>query len=90
MQKRLEIEFIGNVQGVGFRYTTENIARRYAVKGCVKNLANNNVEVIAEGEELTLKAFLDDIKGSLAQYISHEQATWMEAQGKFKGFRIAF
>ncbi|MEJ2636102.1 MAG: acylphosphatase [Calditrichia bacterium] len=40
----------GNVQGVGFRYFTYKRAKSYNLTGYVKNLANGNVEVFAEGD----------------------------------------
>ena len=90
MQKRLEVEFIGNVQGVGFRYTTQAIARRFPVVGYVKNLGRGSVEVVAEGEEETLKYFLSEIKTEMSYHINNEQIAWMEPQGQFKNFKIGF
>ncbi|MFA5875672.1 MAG: acylphosphatase, partial [Candidatus Margulisiibacteriota bacterium] len=77
MPKRIEIEFIGNVHGVGFRYTTQSIARRHPVVGYVKNLPNGNVEVVAEGEEAALIAFLQEIREKMAYHIDREQIAWM-------------
>ncbi|MBU0686588.1 MAG: acylphosphatase [Candidatus Margulisbacteria bacterium] len=88
MKKRLEVEFIGNVQMVGFRYTAQYIARRYPVVGYAKNLSNGNVEVAVEGEESVLKDFINDVRDSMARYIDREQVAWMEPQGQFKDFRI--
>jgi acylphosphatase len=90
MHKRLEVEFIGNVQGVGFRYTTQAIARRHPVVGYVKNLPNGNVEIVAEGEATVLNMFIQEIREKTAYYIDREQVAWTEPQGKFKDFRIGF
>lgn len=40
----------GRVQGVGFRYTTQNEARRLGLTGYAKNRDDGSVEVVACGE----------------------------------------
>ena len=49
------------MQGVGFRFTAEAIARKFKVNGWVSNLRDGRVEVVAEGEESALKDFLERI-----------------------------
>ena len=44
----------GRVQGVGFRYFTQDIARREGLTGIVRNLADGRVEVVAEGDDESL------------------------------------
>ena len=89
--KRMQIFFSGTVQGVGFRFTAERLARRFSVTGFVRNLEDGRVEVTAEGEEPALVDFLTSIRGSgMKLYIQDVEAHWSEAQGTFKGFRIAY
>ena len=47
----------GRVQGVGFRFFTEDAARREGLAGFVRNLADGRVEVVAEGEREALRRF---------------------------------
>ncbi len=49
----------GRVQGVGFRFSTQNAARAFAVKGFVMNLADGSVYIEAEGPEYNVNQFLD-------------------------------
>jgi len=79
------------VQGVGFRFTAERLARRFPVAGFVRNLEDGRVEVTAEGEEASLVEFLTAIRESgMKHYIHDVEAHWSEAQGCFHGFGIAY
>ncbi|MDR2073616.1 MAG: acylphosphatase [Spirochaetaceae bacterium] len=48
----------GRVQGVGFRFSAIQEARRLRLNGWVRNAANGEVEVWAEGTEEQLRPFL--------------------------------
>lgn len=91
MKKRLEAQFSGTVQGVGFRYTAERISRHFPVTGFVRNLANGKVEIVAEGEEQNLQDFLQAIKDSpVGPYIRDTEVKWAEPENIFKVFGIAY
>ena len=90
MHKQVHVYFYGRVQGVGFRYTTESIARDLGVVGWVKNLKGGGVEVIAEASEDRLKEFLQRISQYFKRYIEDTQIQWQTATGEFKDFRINF
>ena len=90
MAKCLKALFRGTVQGIGFRYTTGNIAKRFDVTGYVRNLPDGQVEVTAEGEESTLIEFLNAVReSSLASYIRGVEVEWSESQDNFRDFRIS-
>ena len=89
MHKRLCVYFSGTVQGVGFRFTTDRIARAFEISGYVRNLPNGKVELVAEGEEGAAQDFLTAILQShMGSFIREVETHWTESEGEFKGFRI--
>jgi acylphosphatase len=79
------------VQGIGFRYTAQNIAENLGIYGWVKNLEDGRVEIVAESEEKNLKEFLDKIsKGPLSRYIKDADISWEKSAGEFDSFEVAF
>jgi acylphosphatase len=87
---RKKILYSGNVQGVGFRYTTERIARRHSVCGYVRNLPDGRVEVVAEGESTVLQDFIDDLQANMNDFIRDRKTSESPATGEFRGFGIRF
>ena len=60
-----QVLYSGRVQGVGFRYTTKQIASGFDVTGWVKNLPDGRVELQAMAHDADeLEAFLQDIDES--------------------------
>jgi acylphosphatase len=86
---RMHIFYSGRVQGVGFRYTTKNVAMGYEVTGAVRNLPDGRVELIAEAPKDELEAFRVAIRESgLGSFIADEQVAWENPKGEFRGFEI--
>lgn len=52
------VNYTGRVQGVGFRYTTREIAGHHPVAGYVKNLPDGSVELVAQGVSADVERFL--------------------------------
>lgn len=52
----------GQVQGVGFRYSTQSQADKLGVTGYARNLADGSVEVLAYGEPQQVDALIDWLK----------------------------
>jgi len=82
--------YSGRVQGVGFRYTTARIAANYSVNGFVRNMMDGRVEVVVEGEESEVQAFLDAVAGEMSGYIRDTRIIDEADAGKCKGFDIRF
>jgi acylphosphatase len=90
MKKQVRVYYSGRVQGVGFRFTAENIADNLGVCGWVKNLGNGRVEILAEAEEDVLKDFLGQINKYFSRYIKDVDVDWQVASGEFKEFGVEF
>ncbi len=88
MQVRRTVYFSGHVQGVGFRYTTEDIARAFEVTGRVRNLADGRVELVAEGTPEELDRFIAAIARRMERYLSGMSAGDAPAGESFDDFRI--
>ncbi len=81
-QRRLHAVVHGRVQGVGFRATTMDEARRLQLAGWVRNRIDGTVEVLAEGPPAKLALFLSYLKrGPLGARVSSVVEDWSEAQG---------
>lgn len=87
--ERIQIFFSGHVQGVGFRFTTVNIASRYAVTGFVRNLRDGRVEIVAEGQPKELDAFAEAVQSEMARYITDVTKSRGPASGKYDRFSVA-
>jgi acylphosphatase len=90
MKKRAHAIYHGRVQGVGFRFTCQRIAADNNITGWVKNLHDGGVQVIAEGDQADLKKFFNELKDSMARYVSSDNIQWLDFQKEFKGFNIRF
>lgn len=86
--QRRTVHYSGRVQGVGFRYTTVSVARRYAVSGYVQNLQDGRVVLVAEGEESALVAFLADVAETMQHVISRVHSEASPATGEYHGFTV--
>jgi acylphosphatase len=79
--------YSGRVQGVGFRYTAQRLAASYPVAGYVRNLPSGEVELVAEGEDHVVEAFLAAVAQHMAGYISNTTVQDAAPTGQ-RGFRI--
>jgi acylphosphatase len=87
MQRRT-CHFAGRVQGVGFRYTVQNLALQYNVRGYVRNLPDGRVELVMEGPESDMEQLLDDIRQKMNGYIRDLEEQISPATGEFQQFYV--
>ena len=90
MKKQVHVCYAGRVQGVGFRFTVENIANKLGVTGWVKNSGDGRVEIVSEAEEDVLKDFLAQINKHFSHYIRQVDVDWGPALGEFNSFGVEF
>jgi acylphosphatase len=81
------VRYSGQVQGVGFRYTAQRLAQDFPVGGYVRNLADGDVELVAEGPAEQVETFLGAVRRQLAGYIEHSVVQDEPLSG-YRGFRI--
>jgi acylphosphatase len=73
--ERRRVHYSGHVQGVGFRFTSQRIARGFKVGGYVRNLPDGRVEVVVEGATADVDAFLDAVRAELNHHIRSASET---------------
>jgi len=57
-QKAIRAKITGRVQGVGYRYTTVQMANELGLAGWVRNSPDGSVETRAQGDERVLDQFV--------------------------------
>ena len=89
--KILTIRIEGNVQGVGFRQGALSAARRFGVKGFIKNEADGSVYIEAEGKETNLNEFVRWChEGSSHARVSNVAVEENETTGTFEKFSVRY
>ncbi len=88
---RAHVYVSGKVQGVFFRQNTKRQAQSRGVKGWVRNLPDERVEAVFEGEEEAVNALVDFCrKGPNGASVTDVAVDWETFKGEFEGFKIAF
>jgi acylphosphatase len=90
MAKAAHIVYNGDVQGVGFRYTTRHLAGSFAVSGWVRNLPDGTVELLAQGDEDQVTAFLEAVERRMGHHIRGHRLDWREADASVAGFSVRY
>jgi acylphosphatase len=80
--------FSGHVQGVGFRYTTLQVAKEYEVSGFVSNLPDGRVHLEVEGMKPEIEAFLKGLQEAMPGYIRNVERRGERRAAQFLGFAI--
>ena len=75
--KRLHLRFVGQVQGVGFRWTASIVAKNLGLTGWVRNESDGSVTAEIQGSEAHVGAFfsqmLEEYRRHLIKYVVDER-----------------
>lgn len=85
---REHLIFTGRVQGVGFRYKTNYLARHYGVTGWVRNNYDGSVEAQMQGREETLDMVIQGLQQDEYIRIDWITRTRLEPEPEERGFSI--
>jgi acylphosphatase len=66
---RVQVRFVGRVQGVGFRATCRDIAGGHAVTGWVRNEADGSVMLEVQGSIDAVERYLRAVEATMGRFI---------------------
>ena len=86
--RRIVARATGRVQAVAYRAFCADTAMRLHVDGYARNLTDGRtVEVVAEGDEPTLRSFIERLReGPPQSLVAEVEYRWEDATGEFHGF----
>jgi len=91
MKKKVTAHISGRVQGVGYRYFVLQRAQSLERAGYVRNLRDGRVEVVAEGDEQSLKSLLEGLQqGPAGAIVEKLETSWLKSEGNLITFEVKF
>lgn len=83
-----QIRVWGRVQGVGFRYFTQQLAKSLHVTGFAQNKLDGSVLVVGQGEPENVSRFIEKVKASPSPYgyVDRFEECLLEEQTIYKRF----
>ncbi len=89
--KAIKAQAEGRIQGVGYRANAHKRATQLGIKGYIRNISGNQVELVAEGTEKDLKELVDFLEeGPARAEIESFTYDWIEATNSFIRFSIKY
>ena len=86
---RRRSHFSGRVQGVGFRYTVQALAKSFpSLRGYVRNLPDGRVELVAEGDEAEIARLLKRIEEKMKGFIKNRADDDSPPTQEFNDFSV--
>ena len=91
MNCRVHLFISGRVQGVFFRWTVKQKARKIRIRGWVKNLPDGQVEAILESEKEKAEELIEWIKkGVHLAKVDDIKIKWEDYQNEFDNFEVRY
>jgi acylphosphatase len=91
MKVRAHVLISGKVQGVFFRAKVCEMAVKSDVKGWVRNLEEDEVETVFEGEKEDVNKVIEFCKrGPVGAKVVSFEICWEEFRDEFKDFKIIY
>jgi acylphosphatase len=82
------VYFSGHVQGVGFRYSTLQVAKEFDVSGYVQNLPDGRVLLEAEGRAQVVDEFVAAVAERMHGHVRKTERAQQKRSPVFQGFEI--
>ena len=90
MNLRKKIIYKGNVQGVAFRWNTNDVLMGFAVTGYVKNLPDGTVELLLEGEKNELENARQAVEERMRGYWTKRKLECLPGESHWANFKIHY
>jgi len=91
MKTRCHVFVSGRVQGVFFRYYTQERAKSLGLTGWVRNLPDGRVEAVFEGEKEKIERIVEWMKkGPPLAKVEKIDVIWEEFKDEFGDFEIRY
>lgn len=88
LNSTIELTLSGRVQGVGMRFFVNRTASKFGLKGYVKNLYNDTVLVIVQGDKNIIDSFIEYVKKNSPGVIDHIAYNNMDTDVIYKKFSV--
>lgn len=82
------VYFSGHVQGVGFRYSTLQVAKEFEVAGYVQNQPDGRVLLETEGRAGVVDEFIAAVAERMHGHVRKMERTQQKRRAVFQGFEI--
>lgn len=86
-----QIRCVGRVQGVFYRASTSEEARRLGLKGWVRNEGNGDVLIYVQGADEEIKKLISWCEdGPPLSKVDHVEVSWIESDSLYQSFEVAY